>query len=392
MRMRAGGGGWGSALDDPQCIIYPSSFLLHHFPMPKAPHAIDYLAASEKYPPRPVCVVFGDDPFLKRHALARLRSESLEAGDADFSLSVFQGHTAELGKVLDELATVAMFGGGKRMVVVEEADDFVSRYRPKLEDYVARPRSTGLLVLEVKSWAANTRLYKAVAKDGLQIDCSSPPPAKLTRWLSSWAAEAHEVRLTSSAAELLVDMIGPELGLLDQELAKLALTAGPKGKITPETVSRSVGSWRAKTTWVMLDAALAGDVRGALVELDRLLLAGENPVALLGQIAVSLRRFGAATRLVLQAEAAGRRIALSGALEQAGVRPFVVRKAEQQLRHLGRHRGDQIYRWLLQADLDLKGASSLPPRLILERLIIRLAARDARDSVGSSPQPSGSKA
>jgi hypothetical protein len=29
---------------------------------------------------------------------------------------------------------------------------------------------------------------------------------------------------------------------------------------------------------------------------------------------------------------------------------------------------------LLQADLDLKGASSVPPRLILERLLVRLAA------------------
>ena len=34
----------------------------------------------------------------------------------------------------------------------------------------------------------------------------------------------------------------------------------------------------------------------------------------------------------------------------------------------------QLYRWLLQADLDLKGETHMPPRLILERLIVRLAA------------------
>ena len=89
----------------------------------------------------------------------------------------------------------------------------------------------------------------------------------------------------------------------------------------------------------------------------------------------------AATRLILQSEAAGRRTALRPALEQAGVRSFVLHKAEKQLRHLGRQRGEQLYRWLFQADLDLKGASALPPRLILERLIIRLAA--PRESVVS---------
>jgi len=354
--------------------------------MPRSLHAIDYLARPDKYPPRPVCVLFGDDPFLKRQTLWRLRKAVLPGGDADFSFATFEGPSAELHHVIDELSTVAMFGGGKRLVVVEEADDFVSRYRAELEDYVARPKPTGLLVLQPKSWPANTRLYKAVAGAGLQVDCNSPAPARLTRWLASWAAEAHHVQLAPSAAELMVEMIGPELGLLDQELAKLALTSGPAGKITVETVTRSVGSWRAKTAWDMLDAVLAGDARKALVELDRLLLAGEHPIAVLGQISASLRRFAAATRLVFQAEAAGRRISLGDALEQAGFRRFLLQKVERQLRLLGRHRGDRVYRWLLQADLDLKGASALPPRLILERLLVRLAAPEAREPAAGSRQ------
>ena len=85
-------------------------------------------------------------------------------------------------------------------------------------------------------------------------------------------------------------------------------------------VARSVGGWRAKTTWEMLDAALDGNVREALLQVDRLLASAEQPIGLLGQISASLRRFAAATRLVLQAEAAGRRIALRDALEQAGIK------------------------------------------------------------------------
>ncbi len=51
----------------------------------------------------------------------------------------------------------------------------------------------------------------------------------------------------------------------------------------------------------------------------------------------------------------------------------MVRKNEQQLRRIGRQRGGQLYEWLLDADLALKGSSSLPPRLVLERMIVRLA-------------------
>ena len=223
--------------------------------------------------------------------------------------------------------------------MVENADDFVTRYRPQLEDYVAKPSRSGVLVLDLDSLPSNTRLYKSIAADGLLIDGKSPAPARLTKWLADWAKQHHRVVLSPSSADMLVERIGPELGLLDQELAKLALVAGDDRKVTPELIGSSVGGWRTKTTWDMLDAAMDGHVAEAMLQLDRLLSSGEQPVGILGQISASLRRFAAATRLVLQAEAARRRVNLREVLEQAGVKPFVLQKAERQLRLLGRQRG-----------------------------------------------------
>ena len=336
-------------------------------------HAIDYLAQPDKYPPKPVCVAFGDDLFLRRQVLLGIRHAVLGDDEGDFSLTSFEGRTAEFRDVVEELTTMAMFGS-QRLVVVDEADDFVSRYREALEDYVARPGRSGILLLDVKSWPGNTRLYKAVDAQGLAVDCSAPPVAKLTRWLSDWAKQTHKCQLSLNAADMLVEMVGPELGLLDQELAKLALMAGNDKKITPEMIQKMVGGWRAKTTWEMLDLALDGNVTEALRQIDRLLADNEAPIGLLAQISASLRRLAAATRLILQAEAAGRRIGVGPALQQAGVNKFLLQKVERQLRRLGRQRGSQLYRWLLEADLDLKGDSQMPPRLILERLIVRLAA------------------
>lgn len=336
--------------------------------------ALDYLAQPEKYPPRPVCALFGNESFLRRQAILRLRATVLGGDDGDFSLSSFEGRGTLFRDVHEVLSTVAMFGGDKRLAVVEDADDFVTRYRSQLEDYVAKPSRSGVLALDLDSLPSNTRLFKAIAADGLLIDCSAPSPAKLCKWLAEWARQHHRVQLPQAAAEMLVELIGPELGLLDQELAKLALMAGDDKTIAPELVGRAVGGWRTKTTWDMLDAALGGNVREAMRQLNRLLAAGEQPIGLLGQISASLRRFAAATRLVLQTEAAGRRAHLRQSLEQAGIRSFVLQKAERQIRLLGRHRGAQLYRWLLDADLDLKGQSAMPPRLILERLIVRLSA------------------
>jgi DNA polymerase III subunit delta len=336
--------------------------------------ALDYLANPAKYPVRPVCAVFGDETFLRRQTILALRSAVLGGDDADFSLTAFEGRDTLFRDVHEVLSTVAMFGGGSRLAVVENADDFVTLYRPQLEEYVAKPSRSGVLVLDLDTLPSNTRLYKLIAASGLLIDAKSPPPARLTKWLTDWAKQHHRAVLSPAAADLLVERIGPELGLLDQELAKLALVAGEDRKITPQLVTTAVGGWRTKTAWEMLEAAMEGHVADAMLQLDRLLSSGEQPIAILAQISASLRRFAAATRLVLQTEAAGRRPNLRQILEQAGVKPFVLQKAERQLRLLGRERGRQLYRWLLQADLDLKGESTMPPRVILERLIVRLAA------------------
>ena len=340
--------------------------------------ALDYLAEPEKYPPKPVCAVFGDELFLRRQVILALRSAALGGDDGDFSLTCFDGKGTLFRDVHEVLSTVAMFGSGCRLAVVESADDFVTRYRPQLEDYAAKPSRTGVLLLEVDSMPSNTRLYKVIAAEGLLIDCGAPAPAKLCKWVADWAKQQHRVQLAPAAADMLVELIGAELGLLDQELAKLALMTGDDKKITPELVGKAVGGWRTKTTWEMLDAALDGNVGEAMMQLDRLLASGEQPVGLLGQISASLRRLAAATRLILQAESSHRRVSIGDALGQAGVRSFVVHKTEKQLRLLGRQRGSQLYHWLLEADLDLKGDSTMPPRLILERLIVRLGERRTR--------------
>ena len=67
------------------------------------------------------------------------------------------------------------------------------------------------------------------------------------------------------------------------------------------------------------------------------------------------------------------RLNLDDACRLAGIPSFAVDKTRRQHAHLGPSRVDQLPAMLLQADLDLKGGSSLDPRVILERLLIRLA-------------------
>jgi DNA polymerase-3 subunit delta len=327
--------------------------------------SLTFLERAGKAKPQPLYVVHGDEAFLKRQVLAALKALVLGPDEGGFGLSAYPGDKAVFATVHDELQTLPLLGT-RRLVVVEGADPFVTRERARLEKYVAEPSSRGVLVLEVNAWPGNTRLAKLVPEAATLV-CKTSPAQHLPGWCSEWCAARHGKQLPVAAARLLVELVGPDMGLLDQEMAKLAAFAGGAGRIEAADVDLLAGNSRAENTWKIFDHIGAGQAGAALALLDRLLSQGEEPMKLLGAFSLQLRRLAQAARLN------GQGVALSAALEQAGVPPFARRNAEQQLRHLGRRRLDRLYDWLLVADLGLKGSSQLPPRTLLERLVVQLA-------------------
>ncbi len=69
---------------------------------------------------------------------------------------------------------------------------------------------------------------------------------------------------------------------------------------------------------------------------------------------------------------------LRSACQAAGIYSNAIDRTAKQHNHLGPSRVDAIPGLLLAADLDLKGNSMLPPRVILENLMLELA-RPRRD-------------
>lgn len=351
--------------------------------------ALDYLITPDKHALGPMVVVAGDEPFLKREVLNSVRHRV--SADDEFACTVLAGRESEWRDVSDALGSVSLFGGVSA-AVIEDADTFVTRYRTQLEDYVARERHSGTLVLDVKTWPGNTRLAKASAQLGLVIKCGIPDRGaeagqfkrSAKKWLALRAQDPHGCTISPGAIDALFDLLPLSLGVMDQEIAKLSLMIPPGGVIEPDLVHQHVGGWRTRKTWDMIDALTDGDARDALEQLDRLLRAGEQPIGLLAQVSSSLRRFSAATILIEQAEVAGRRPHLREALERAGIMKFKLGDAERQLKQIGRVRARQLDDWLLESDLALKGHNSSPARarIELERLIVRLSrAGDERRAV-----------
>lgn len=330
-------------------------------------HATEFLKDPAAPNVGPIVVTYGAERFLRQQAIQAVVHRVLSDGDDEGSTPTrFDGRNVDIATVLDELRTVSMWGD-RRLVLVEEAKDFVSDNRGALEKYLEKPAKKSVLLLDVDSWPKNTRLYKSVAAVGLDLDCGPLSVGDAVKWVTEQAKSVYGKQLMRDAAQLMLELVGPQLGFLTQELAKTAAYVGERPKIEVEDVSTMVGGWKLETTWAMLDALQAGQLPTALEYLDKLLAAGEAGLMLLGGISFSYRKLAQATELARSGKQ------LRDALIEAGVFANKVGPAEQCLRRLGRVEAERIYRRLIDADASLKGGTRLPERIVLERLLVNLS-------------------
>jgi DNA polymerase-3 subunit delta len=253
----------------------------------------------------PVYALVGPEPYLQGEALRRVVAM---AGEDAQRVDV-EGPQATPGEVFDELRSPAMFGG-RRVVVVREADAFVSNHRASLEDYLKTPAPENVLVLRCGTLPKNQNVYKLAAKAGEVIDCQPPKglPA-VAKWAIKQAKQTHQLTVDPAAADLLADALGGDLGAIDNELAKLALRLDG-GKVKAEDVAGGVAFRREQQMWTMTDRLTAGDAAGA-VTIWRQLTATDASA-----------EFRAVTWLALWLDKAGR----AQAMRRDGQRPFDIAK------------------------------------------------------------------
>ncbi len=329
--------------------------------------ALHLLDPNTKLTRQPVYALFGDEDFLKRHARERLLKVILGDADPEFAVSIYAGDKLDFPPVRNDLETLP-FLAPCRVVVVENADNFVTNHRPTLEHYITKHSSVGVLLMEVKTFPETTKLAKALP-DAAKIACKTLRSDHLPAWCIAWAKTHHKKKLTQDAAELLVERVGQSMGLLDQELAKVASAISAKSSITPEDVDRLVGRSKSADVFRIMSAIGEGKPAEALSILEQLFADGEDPMGVLAPLSFQLRKLANVGRLTSTGMPLGPAMDAAQVMKWGDIRA----NFEKQLRHLGRRRLEKLTEWLAEINLGLKGGNPLPERVQVERLVVLLA-------------------
>jgi DNA polymerase-3 subunit delta len=218
---------------------------------------------SKPTEPIPILAIYGSENYRKREVLAEFLNQQINHTDS-IGPTRHDGEKAELAQVLDDVRTMSLLGG-RQVVIVDDADKFITRYRDKLEKYAAAPADSGTLILICNRFDARTKLHTAVKKVGRVIKCEALKPYEILRWINSRAREEYQKTIDQEAAKSLRDHVGDDMGLLDAELGKLATYVGAAtNRITTEDINLLVGQLREQIIFDVLDAIADGNAAHAL--------------------------------------------------------------------------------------------------------------------------------
>ena len=78
------------------------------------------------------------------------------------------------------------------------------------------PVDSATLILRCDVLQKNTRIYKLIDKLGGICICEAP--RELMAWITNRAKTAHGITFTAETSRLLADLVGSDLGRLDNEL------------------------------------------------------------------------------------------------------------------------------------------------------------------------------
>ena len=343
-----------------------------------APREADRFAARPD-PKALAILVYGPDAGLVTSRIKTMMKTVVEDLADPFRIAELSDSDlkSDPARLADEAAAISMLGG-RRVVRVRGAADGLAKV---FESFLTDPAGDALVLVEAGELGprSSLRLLFEGAENAAAIACYADDRGALEAVVRSRLA-AEGLVPEPAALQYLLDNLGSDRGVTQNELEKLILYAGPgkpgeKREVTLDDARASVGDNAGSSLDEVIDAAMDGNMDGLDTALARARAADTNAIAILNAL----------SRQLTQLHLAAARIETGSDIEGAmrGFRPPVhfsrKNSVQRQLRGWNRKKLDRALALVLEAEGQCKSTGQ-PDTAICGQTLLRIAqgARSAR--------------
>jgi len=309
---------------------------------------------------------FGSDEYSMVNRVKSLVKVAIERGFEDFDYDVFDGRNFDIAQLINTASTPP-FGSPLRVVHLRNLEklspkslDLLDRFMPKIPE-----RTT--LVMTCKKVDKRKKFFKSLfAREENCVGFEDPPPEKAVAILKKKATELG-FDISDKTLNYLVETVGCNLGILEQEMVKLSLFGGPDSVIKDSDIALMIGAGASGTIADLPARIAVGDTGGALRLLSELMLSRESEGTILFRIKDYFLKMNAARASNANAWA----VARDYHMLTASAEPLV-----RAARKLASGRLVNCLKYIYEAEIELKSAG-LKKEIVLLALVSRLGAEVA---------------
>ena len=338
----------------------------------------EFVTSLRSGTPLSVYVFCGTEAFLRKDALARLKSRILPAGLEDLNCSELVNPS--VSQITDNADTLPLMSD-RRLVIVRELALLGQEGKAKSKDdgketpgdrdserllsYLQAVPETVTIVFDAgSSLDRRKKLGKTLAALPGFVSFDPLEDRDLAGFLTK-RAQSNGVKIRQDAIDRLIFLSGRDLHTLNAEIDKLSAYAAARGSIEAADVDAVATRTAEARVFDMIDALLDGRTGVAFAQLNILLEAGEARLGIMALITRQVRQM----LYIKDMTGAGK-----GQQEIAstlGIKPFIVGKIAGRVRGIPTEELTRRLSDCIRAEYDVK-CGALREDAALDTLFLRL--------------------
>ena len=307
----------------------------------------------------PIYFLFGEDSFTINNAIKAIEKKIIPLVSSDFDIESLTLTKENSVSQFVDLAYSFPFGDGKKLIIVKGFDEL--KEAKTFASYVKDPSEFTILVIAHYSTKAplNQEPFKSLKANNYIFEARELKGAELTDWMFK-KAKSEKLNLTKEAAELLLEMVGNNKGILEMQLNKISTYVKDEEQITPEIIQKLAEITKEYSIFDLQNAIGAGDKQKALDYAFNLLSSQTDLVMIISMLTRFITTNAQVLELMKLDESEGKK--------QFGNRFYFLKKNHFMLME---KRLENAAKALLEADIRLK-TSNIDDKTNLTILLVEM--------------------
>jgi DNA polymerase III subunit delta len=310
----------------------------------------------------------GEEEYFHREGIRLLEKTVVPEGALAIDRDVVRGDETSISALLDLAQTYPM-GGGRRLIVIRDADALRADTLDPLADYLNAPNPRACLAFSDVKFDRRRVLYRLLADHATRVDCGPLDEARTATFVRERLRSRGFGLSADLAGAITSGLAGAGLGRIDAELEKLMSALGAPRPVEAADLAILADVPRVDDAFRVAAHSARGERGEAVGILRTLVREGEDPIKILGGLSWYFRN-------ALRARVAeGRRLPPRETTSLYGIDRG---RIERFAREIGPARTEDLREALalcLKADRELKGLGAKDPAHALERLLHRVGRR-----------------